>query len=278
MSNYYRGVNDVLFGAAMARASVRLYNYVRQKQEAKEVQRVFDELNDTCQEYKDRAENFKKRAEKAEDQIKEMQARTLKIGKLVDINNTFNTRQVEIKQERIDALESHLEKRKQRLHEAQAESNDLRQQCREQEERNGEMHKLLKETHAFSHEAIQSLTQENTQLTHNLAVEEAQSQKYMMQSIRYSGEAINITWAYNKTHAMRVSLESNINQLFDQNKVDYPKPQFEQDVNLQYIAERLTLDQQHYQKLKNDVDHGLDEEFWFPNDEYMENQKEKIRN
>lgn len=277
MSGYYKGVNDALFGAAMARASINLYRYFRQRHDANEVQRVFDELNDTCQEFKNKADIWRNRCEKAEGEVKDMRSQSAKIGNLVKVKIDLDQHKLDYKQQRIEALEGFLEKRKQRLYATQEENNELREKVRQQDDTNSQMQALLKETHTLSHDAIVDMTQKHEQLAQDLAFEESQSQKFMLQAVRYSGEAINMTWAYNKTHAMRVSLETNINSLFDQDKVDYPKDRFEHDVNLQYVAERLTLDQQHYQKLKNDEDHGLDEENWFPFDEYVADQQEKIR-
>lgn len=76
-------------------------------------------------------------------------------------------------------------------------------------------------------------------------------------------------WRYNKAEAMRVALHDNIEELFEEQKVDYPKDKFDQEVNEQYIKERLTLDQNYYNQL-------LETDDRFPDDEYVDHQKERI--
>lgn len=120
------------------------------------------------------------------------------------------------------------------------------------------------------------LTEKLTRTERKLKETEKQKEEIKLEAAGWESGArknraasIRNAWKINKHEAMQLALRENIDDLFEADKVDYPKDQFDQEVNADYIQKRLKMDQEYHSKLNDSDDR-------FPADEYIDQQKERI--
>lgn len=71
----------------------------------------------------------------------------------------------------------------------------------------------------------------------------------------------------NKSHAMELALRENVDELFEADKIDYSKEQFDNEVNEDYKEKRLELDKE----LQTELSEYGGGEGWVPKDDYLGN-------